>query len=149
MKTITISKLIHHYQDVLKTVPKEGILVTKNSKPHVVIYRPDREIKKELGKEIQAKAEESVRRIKIDTFNEKEVDKLEHLMGMCSRCHTKGEVVRKQYVNEQGKYHGKWLCLARCYNRDQGVKEIPLVKKKEVVFSKNSDFGSSNEKSTF
>lgn len=145
MKTITTTDLAKKYSKVLKRIPKDGIVVTYRGDPIAKIVKPDR---RKLKEETAKKAEVEVRKIKIDTFNEKEVDRLEHKLGKCSRCGTDGEVVEKMYVNEQGKYDGKWLCLAKCFNKDQGARKLKKTVSKERINRRadtNVDFGPSHD----
>lgn len=149
MKKLTITQLLRTYKTAFDHIPLQGILLTRNKKPLGIIMRPD---KKKFKKEVVEKAVESVnelKKIKLGTFSEVE-NKPSSLMGMCSKCGTQGEVVEKKYVNEQGVYEGKYLCLANCFNSDQGVKELPKVKSQETSFNQgDSDFRRSNEETTF
>lgn len=123
-------------------IPDEGILVVYNNKPIFHIFRITNKNRKDLPKDDQAIAESlPPSTYKVDTFTTLKATNTSKMMGICSRCGRQGEVVAKEYVNEHGKYSGKYLCLANCYNSDQGPNPINLSNKsKEVIYNHGGQF---------
>jgi hypothetical protein len=143
MKTLTVTKLVQGFKTAFDHIPLEGMVITRERVPIAIMMRPD---KKAFKKDINAKAEaavQDVKTVKIGTFGEKEVTPSGKLMGMCSLCGRQGELRKKMYVNENGVYYGKYLCVAKCFNGTGGAKIPTRIVPKEVTY--NQVFGGTNE----
>ena len=149
MKKLTITQLVRTYKTAFLRIPEEGMLLTKNNKPLALIKRVDKDFKQKIREKVIAEAKESIRRIKLDTFNEVEIDQVETVLGMCDRCGTQGEVRRGGFLSH-GKISGKWLCVKNCWRRSRMEKDriTQTTDKIEMTFP-HGDFGRTNEERTF
>lgn len=134
MKSLTITQLQKKASEAFKRIPPEGMFITKDGFPIAHVFKPDVKV---LEQGRVAVAREVVRELKqVDTFTQKEVVQ-NHTLGRCSRCGTYGDLVESMYLNEFGKYQGKYLCSKGCL-KNSG-------KTKEMSFTKMGDFGAANE----
>lgn len=130
MKTVKFTHFIHKYGTVLKNL-NEGIMITKDNKPYLMLTKPEQKDIKESRKVVDAQAERAVKEyLQIDSFTKIKPPKPQ-MLGRCSLCGRQGPVIRKKHINQFGIMVGGFLC-GQCTIPDKVCGKI-VVKYNEKI----------------